>query len=111
MQKHTAALKKRKESENKDDGKMEKTTTRPTEHKQKKRDEAADAVIRVGCVSLKIKHQAKKGNAQRVFVYLWAKNEIRWDETQESILTHQLKMLVLRGGCGSGGVAGHLLIY
>lgn len=81
MQKHTAALKKRKESEN-NDGKMEKTTTRPTEHKQKKRDEAANAVIRVGCVSLKIKHQAKKGNAQRVFVYLWAKNEIRWDETQ-----------------------------
>lgn len=38
--------------------------------------------MRVGCVSLKIKHQAKKGNAQRVFVYLWAKNEIRWDEAQ-----------------------------
>lgn len=61
---------------------METTTTRPTEHKQKKQDEAANAVMRVGCVSLKIKHQAKKGNAQRVLVYLWAKNEIRWDEAQ-----------------------------
>lgn len=65
MQKHTAALKKRKESGNKDDGKMEKTTTRPTEHKQKKRDEAADAVIRVGCASLKIK--SKKGKCTKSF--------------------------------------------
>lgn len=54
LQKHTAPLKNRKASENKDDAKMEKTTTRLTEHKQKERDEAANAVIRVGCVSLKI---------------------------------------------------------